>query len=110
MYFMRHLLPQEQARRQSEEQQQQQQEGENQDAEQLVPDATELKLLRRMELEIQAQVKQMLRLYPELQSPDVDPLILDEVTRLALRHERVTELFQALRERIQIPAPQPVDG
>ncbi|MEM7308843.1 MAG: hypothetical protein AAF682_19325 [Planctomycetota bacterium] len=100
-------LKQEQRRREQEQQQQQQQQQEGQNQQQpLVPDATELKLLRRMELDVQNAVDEMLILYPELEDPDsVDPLVLEEILRLASRHERVTVLFSGLRERVGLPPP-----
>ena len=51
-------------------------------------------------------VKELLLLYPELQEgAEVDELILEDITRLANRHERITALFRAMRERIGVDAP-----
>ncbi len=98
-------LKQEQQRRQ-----QQQQPPQQQGPPPLVPDVTELKLLRRMELEVQDGVDRLLIQYPELENPeDVDPLVLEEILRWASRHERITELFQNFRERVGLPAPEEVE-
>lgn len=101
-------LRDEQQRRQQEQQQQQQQQ-QNQDQqgkEPLVPDVTELKLLRRMEVEVQDAIDRLLIQYPELEDPElVDPLVLEEILRLASRHERITTLFSGFRERLGLPAP-----
>ena len=97
-------LRQEQQRRDQEQQQgepQDQPPGENR----LVPDSAELKLLRRLEIEVQEAVERLLLIYPELETMEVDELVLEDVMRLAHRHERVTELFSALRERLGVPAP-----
>ena len=104
-------LQKEQRRRQDEQQDQQQQqqqgEGENPPSTPpLVPDATELKLLRRMEVDVQNSIDEMLISYPELENvDDVDSLVLEEILRLASRHERITELFSHFRERIGLPPP-----
>jgi hypothetical protein len=75
----------------------------------LVPDSAELKLLRRMEVEVQESVDQLLALHPELRGDveDVDPDVLRDITRLAQRHEAVTRLFRGMRERLGIDAPEP---
>lgn len=100
-------LRQEQQRRRSEsqqdQQQQDQQEGQNRPG--LIPDTAELKLLARMETNIQVEVEELLRLYPELETMDVDELVLDDITRIATKHEALTELFKKMRERIGVPAP-----
>ena len=40
---------------------------------------------------------------------EVDERVLRDISRLALRHEEITSLFKAMRERIQIPAPEPLE-
>jgi hypothetical protein len=114
LIWLLEALRDEQQRRQSEDQQQQQQQ-DGQDEQQppegpppLIPDSAEVKLLRRMELDIQSAVEELLRLYPELgeDASEIDPLLLDEIARLATRHERVTELFSGMRERLGLPAPE----
>ncbi len=105
-------LRQEQSRRQQEQsqgqQEQQDQQGQNQPQgpPPLIPDATELKLLRRMEVDLQEAVKELLALNPELEEGVVEnDLLLEDITRLANRHERITILFQAMRMRIGIDPP-----
>ncbi|MDP6385748.1 MAG: hypothetical protein QGI93_06085, partial [Planctomycetota bacterium] len=73
----------------------------------LVPDVAELKLLRMMEVEVIAKLKQQLQLHPELAGPteDLDPLLLEDISRLAYQHNRISELFTLFRERLEIPAP-----
>ena len=105
-------LQQEQNRRKQEaqdEQQQQRQGGENRPG--LIPDSAELKLLRRMEVEIRDSVDLLLTLHPDLQEDieDVDPRVLREVSRLGLRHGEITELFRAMRQRIGVPDPEPLE-
>lgn len=99
----------EEARKKEEEQQEEEQEGENR----LVPDSAELKLLRRMELDVQDSVKRTLLLYPELADldpADVDPLILEDIQRLAIRHERMSDLFSTFRRRLGLPEPGEIAG
>jgi hypothetical protein len=73
----------------------------------LVPDVAELKLLRMMEVELIAKLEQQLQLHPELAGPteDLDPLLLEDISRLAYQHNRISELFTLFRERLEIPAP-----
>ncbi len=103
-------LAEEQRRREEENErgQEREQQEEEQTENRLVPPQAELKLLRRMEIEIQEAVERLLVLYPELGETDpseVHPLILDEVMRLAVRHERTTELFRTFRARLGYPDP-----
>jgi hypothetical protein len=73
----------------------------------LIPDSSELKLLRRMELDLQQAVDQLRLLHPELgEGTDADPSLLEDVARLAARHERLTELFRDLRARVGIEPPE----
>jgi len=116
LIWMLEALRQEQARRQNESQdQQRQQQGEPQPGQGenkpgLIPDTAEIKLLRRMEIDLQESVDQLIRLNPELAEADeVDERVLREITRLATRHEKITELFSAMRERLGIEAPEPVE-
>ena len=86
------------------QQQQQQDPGENR----LVPDVAELKLLRRMELESLDRLRRLLVLYPDLaELPSDDPLIQQDILRLAERHERTSELFRQFRTRLGVPDPEP---
>ncbi len=99
----------EQARREQQDRQDQQgeqaQTGENRPG--LVPDSAELKLLRRMEVDVQEAVKEVLDLHPELSNPDdVDDNVLRDITRLAGRHETITRLFRSMRERLGIDKPE----
>jgi len=101
----------EEERERREEEQQQQQEGQPneqpQDGEnRLVPDVAELKLLSRMEVDVLDGIEELLVLYPELeQGGEIEPLLLEEIQRLAYRHERSTELFREFRKRLGIEAP-----
>jgi hypothetical protein len=74
----------------------------------LVPDVAELKVLRRMEQDLNRAVDQLLMLYPELaegSDAPVDPLALEDIQRLASRHARLTELFAKFREGLGLPDP-----
>ena len=79
----------------------------------LVPDSAELKLLRRMEVEILAGIEELQVLHPELSAQGgvessgerLDPLVLEDVARLAFRHQRISDLFEQFRSRLGIPAP-----
>jgi len=108
-------LAEERERREQEQQQQQQQKQQQEQSsegeERLVPDSAELKLLRRMELEVQGQIERLIELHPELRTGDADPLVLEDIVRLAGRHERLTTLFEGFRARLGLPAPDAVqDG
>jgi hypothetical protein len=113
MVWLLEALREEQVRRQQEQQQEQgqnqeQDQGENQEG--LIPDTAELKLLRRLEVDLQESVELLIQLHPELADPDeVDDSVLREISRLALRHEKITELFSAMRERLGIEAPEEVE-
>jgi hypothetical protein len=73
----------------------------------LVPDAAELKLLRRMEVDTLDTLEQMKTLHPELQAEgEIDPLVLEDLARLAHRHQRTSDLFQMFRKRLGLPEPQ----
>lgn len=72
----------------------------------LVPNAAELRLLRRMEVQLLDGVNELLLLHPELlQEGDHDALLLEDIARLGHRHERTSGLFTAFRERLGIPDP-----
>jgi hypothetical protein len=72
----------------------------------LVPDVAELKLLGRMEREVLDNIDELLVLYPELEkAEDIDPLLLEEIGTLAVRHRRTTALFKVFRERLKLPEP-----
>ena len=104
--WLAEALRQEQQRRQQDQQQQQQQQQQQNQPPPLVPDATELKLLRRMEIDLQESVRELRSLYPELkEAAAADEMVLEDITRLAVRHERITALFQAMRERLGLEAP-----
>jgi len=85
-------------------------EGEGEDPQQsenrLVPSQAELRLLRSMELDVQRAIKQTSDAYPELATTapeDIDPLILEDLMRLAGRHNRVTELFREVAKKLGVP-------
>ena len=93
--------------RRAEEEQQDQQEQQQQDQQQqqeqsLVPDVAELRLLDRMEKELQARVQQLFELHPELleENPEIGPLLRRDLTRLATQNERIAELFTSMRQRL----------
>jgi hypothetical protein len=97
----------EQARRQNDRQKnpggQQQDQGEPP----LIPDSTELKLLKRMEEELRQSLDALRALHPELANQEeLTPDVLRDIARLAGRHERLTELFKDLRGRVGIPPPE----
>jgi hypothetical protein len=100
-------LEQERERREREQQQQQQQEqpqGQQPPEEnRLVPDVAELKLLRRMQVDVQQSLEQLAGLIEG--SAEVDPLWLSDIQRVAGRHERLTQLFSKFRERLGLPDP-----
>jgi hypothetical protein len=101
-------LQQEKERRKQEQQQQQQQQQQqnNQSQNRLVPDVAELKLLRRLEVETIDGLARMQTLHPELKSGgDVDAIVLEDVRRLAYRHQRMSDLFQKFRKRLGLPDP-----
>lgn len=73
----------------------------------LVPDVAELKLLRRLEVEILDGIDKMKIVNPELTSGGaIDPLVLEDLGRLANRHQRTSDLFQRFRERLHLPPPE----
>jgi hypothetical protein len=106
---------QEEMDRREEEQQQEDQQGsedgsqpdsQQQSENRLVPDAAEIRLLARMEADVIDSIDELLVLYPELaQAGDIEPLLLEDIQRLATRHERATELFKQFRERLGLQAP-----
>lgn len=76
------------------------------DENRLVPDVAELKLLRRLEVEILDDIERTKILYPEIASGgEIDPLVLEDLGRLANRHQRTSDLFQRFRERLHLPPP-----
>ena len=82
--------------------------GQNQPAkEPLVPDSAELKLLAAFEADTVRSLNNLIELYPELavEGAQVDPRVLNDVQRLAERHERTTALFARFRERLGMPDP-----
>ncbi|HRV82134.1 MAG TPA: hypothetical protein P5218_11890, partial [Planctomycetota bacterium] len=112
LVWLQEALTEEMQRRQDEDQEQQkQQDQKNQDQnpppQPLVPDVAELKVLKRLEAEVLSKLEQTLEIHPELRDPDrvQDPLILEDLVRLAYKHQRVVELFRRFRERLGVPAP-----
>lgn len=108
--WLAQALDDEQRRRAEEEQQGQgqgQQDQQQNTKNQLVPDVAELKLLRRMEVETLDRLRELASLYPELvEGTADDPLLLEDVGRLAERHERTSVLFGRFRERLGVPDPE----
>jgi len=109
-------LQREQERRRQEEGQggggQQDGGGQNQEASRprLVEDFAELKLLRRMELESLNRLRRFRILYPDLDLESADPFLLQDLQRLAERHERTSELFRQFTERLGIEIPDVDEG
>ena len=91
------------------EEQQPPQEGQPPGEQPLVPDEAELRLLRQMEVEVLSRLQQLIDLHPELAETKErpDPLLLEDITRLAYQHRRVAELFSNFRRKIGIPDPNP---
>ncbi len=72
----------------------------------LVPDVAELKLLRRVGVDVTEEIERLRILHPEIEEGgEIDPLLLEDIARLGFRHERVSDLFQKFRARLGIPAP-----
>jgi len=99
-------LQQEKQRRQEQPpgqpQEQQQQQAQNR----LVPDVAELKLLRRMGVDVTEEIERLRILNPEIENgSEIDPLLREDIGRLGFRHERVSDLFRQFRSRLGIPAP-----
>jgi hypothetical protein len=111
LLWLQQALDEEMERREEEQQQeqdQQQQDQQNQEQEEsLVPDAAELRLLRKLEEDLLGRVERLQALHPELEDPDaeLDPLLLEELTRMAYQHQRIGELFQHFRKRLGVPDP-----
>jgi hypothetical protein len=65
-----------------------------------------------MEVDVLDRLQQLVQLHPELEDPDVelDPLLLEDISRLAYYHRRIAELFKLFRERLGVPAPPGGDG
>lgn len=71
-----------------------------------MPDAAELKMLRRLEVESLTTLETLRTLHPEIENGgEIDPLILEDLARLAHRHTRTAELFQKFRKRLGLPDP-----
>ena len=78
----------------------------------MVPSQAELKLLRSMEIDVARSLEQTLDAWPELAEmapEDVDPLILEDIMRLAMRHTRVTELFGEVAQKLGVPLGVPTE-
>jgi hypothetical protein len=96
-----------QQEQQQQQQQQQQQPGQQQAKDPLVPSVAELKLLRQLEVDLLERVELVLELYPELNDPEtaIDPLVREDLERLAAQHRRIGELFKGFRENLGLPDP-----
>jgi hypothetical protein len=95
---------QEEKNEQNQQQEEQQQEGQQKDP--LVPDAAELKLLRQLEVDTLQSIDRLIAVYPELARGEAEPEALEDVLRLAERHERTTRLFQQFRAKLGLPPPE----
>jgi hypothetical protein len=72
----------------------------------LVPDVAELKLLRQLEVDTLDAIDRLVLLYPDLERADLEPEVLEDILRLAERHERTSKLFQKFRARLGLPGPE----
>ena len=64
------------------------------------------RMKRRMERNLLDSVEELLLLHPELlEEGELDPLLLEDISRLGHRHERTSGLFSAFRERLGLPDP-----
>ena len=73
----------------------------------LVPSVAELKLLRQLEVDLLERVALVLELYPELKDPaaPIDPLVREDLERLAAQHRRIGQLFKGFRQNLGLPDP-----
>jgi hypothetical protein len=75
----------------------------------LVADAAELKLLRQLEVENLDALEKFKAAHPELSDPssvgELDPRLLEDLSRLADRHSRTSDLFEKFRKRLGLPDP-----
>jgi hypothetical protein len=106
--WLTEALAQEKERRKQEPQPPSDSQSQNQQQRrQLVPDAAELKLMKRLELEIQDSLAKFKLLHPEVeQGRELDPLLYEDLQRLAWRHQRTSDLFEKFRKRLGIPDPE----
>jgi hypothetical protein len=89
------------------QQQQQQQPQDQEQKKRLVPDEAELRLLKHLDVDLIDQVNALLKSNPEIaDGKTADPIVLEEIQRLADRHERITKLFTQFRERLGVPPPE----
>ena len=111
--WLQEALAQEKERRRQEEQQGGGQGEQPQGQNRLVPDVAELKLLRRMEVDVLDSLDQIRAMNPGLaegrtglDEGESDPLLLEDISRLAVRHKRTADLFQQFRKRLGVPDPE----
>lgn len=105
--WLAEALAQEKERRRQENEQQSPGGNNQRPQNKLVPDVAELKLLRRMEVDVLDAIDQLRVLYPELAEGKVpDDLLFEDISRLAVRHQKTTELFAQFRRRLNIPDPE----
>jgi hypothetical protein len=72
----------------------------------LVPDAAELKLLRQLEVEHLDALEKFKSAHPEIpEGAEADPMLLEDLGRLANRHQRTSDLFEKFRRRLGLPDP-----
>ena len=81
----------------------------------LVPDVAELRMLKNLEEDVLTRTEEFGRRL-EILGEDPDPFALEELLRLAHRHNRITELFQEFMKRLghstepEAPESQPGEG
>jgi hypothetical protein len=60
-----------------------------------------------MEVENQRAIEKFLKLHPELEERgEPDPLVLEDLQRLAWKHQRTSDLFVKFRKRLGLPDPE----
>jgi hypothetical protein len=106
----------EKERRRQEESQSGNQSSQQRGRNRLVPDAAELKLLRQLEVENLDSLEKFKAAHPEIPErgdpgdrdtarPSIDPMVLEDLGRLANRHQRTSDLFEKFRKRLGLPDP-----
>ena len=69
--------------------------------------------LHTFEVDVQRAIQQTIDAWPELLElapEDVDPLVLEDLMRLADRHNRITNLFRQLAGRLGVPGFDAPEG
>jgi len=109
--WLHQALQMEKERRRQEDSNPGQSGGQQQGRNRLVPDAAELKLLRQLEVENLDALEKFKAAHPELlagsqEGVEADPRVLEDLGRLANRHQRMSDLFGKFRKRLGLPDPE----